>query len=211
MSESAPQVLSDLTAAILANDPATITTLLRATPALATEAFTAGADRQTSTAFFINQIRRYIYKGDTALHIAAAAHHTEAVRVLLGAGALVTARNRFGDEPIHAAAIGRPDSPEWSPAAQSATLACLIEAGANPNTTNKRGVSPLHVAVRTRSAAAVQTLLQHGADATMTNGNGSTPALLATLNTGRSGSGLPEAKAQAQAILQLLNSWQPAS
>jgi hypothetical protein len=45
----------------------------------------------------------------------------------------------------------------------------------------------------------------------MANGNGSTPALLATLNTGRSGSGLPEAKAQARAILQLLNARQPAS
>jgi hypothetical protein len=66
------------------------------------------------------------------------------------------------------------------------------------------GVTPLHRAVRTRSAAAVAALLEHGADARRKNKNGSTPMLLATQTTGRGGSGSPEAKAQQGEIVRLL-------
>jgi ankyrin repeat protein len=69
---------------------------------------------------------------------------------------------------------------------------------------NKFGVAPLHKAVRTRSAAAVRTLLDCGADPKQPNKSGSTPMLLARLNTGKSGSGSPEAKAQQQEILRML-------
>jgi ankyrin repeat protein len=44
------------------------------------------------------------------------------------------------------------------------TIAHLIEAGADPNPTDKSGVTPLHRAVRTRCAAAVKALLEAGAD-----------------------------------------------
>ena len=70
--------------------------------------------------------------------------------VLLAASADVRARNRFGDEPLHAAAVGRPGDPGWNPDAQTATIALLVESGADPNGVNKRGVGPLHIAVRTR-------------------------------------------------------------
>jgi ankyrin repeat protein len=91
-----------------------------------------------------------------------------------------------------------------NPAAQGATIRLLIKAGADPNATNKRGVAALHVAVRTRSAPAVRTLIECGADPKRPNGNGSTPMLLATLNTGKSGSGSAKAKAQQAEILALL-------
>ena len=124
--------------------------------------------------------------------------------MLLGAGADVHAKNRLGDEALHAASVGQPGSPAWNPRAQTATIVCLIEAGADPNTVNKTGVSPLHRAVRSRCAEAVRTLLQRGADPELRNKSGSTPMLLATHNTGRGGSGSPEAKSQQQEIFRLL-------
>src|SRR2546429_894769 len=56
-------------------------------------------------------------------------YKTEIVRKLITAGADVHARNRFGDQPLHAAAVGRPNSCTWNPPAQAATIICLIEAG----------------------------------------------------------------------------------
>jgi ankyrin repeat protein len=65
-------------------------------------------------------------------------------------------------------------------------------------------VTPLHRAVRTRCATAVRALLDCGADARRQNGSGSTPIRLATLHTGRGGSGSAEAKAQQAEIVRLL-------
>jgi ankyrin repeat protein len=81
----------------------------------------------------------------------------------------------------------------------------LIDAGADPNAVDMDGVTPLHRAVRTRSAAAVGALLAGGADVGRKNGSGSTPLRLARLTTGRSGAGSPDAKAQQQEILRLLD------
>jgi hypothetical protein len=66
------------------------------------------------------------------------------------------------------------------------------------------GATPLHRAVRTRCAEAVRALLDHGANPAIRNKNGSTALNLALHTTGRGGSGSPEAKAQQQAILLLL-------
>jgi ankyrin repeat protein len=138
------------------------------------------------------------------VHAAAAAYRTAGAQQLIALGANVRARNRRGAEPLHAAAVGMPGSPAWDPRAQSATIACLIAAGADPDAVDGGGVTPLHRAVRTRCAAAVQALLSAGADPRRANRNGSTPILLATQNTGRGGSGSPEAKAQQSEIVRLL-------
>jgi hypothetical protein len=66
------------------------------------------------------------------------------------------------------------------------------------------GVTPLHRAVRTRCAEAVRTLLAHGADPARKNKSGSTPMHLASLNTGRGGTGSAEAKAQQAEIVRAL-------
>jgi ankyrin repeat protein len=113
-------------------------------------------------------------------------------------------RNRRGAEPLHYAVDGIPGSRYWNPGAQAATVAALIEAGADPNAIDKSGVAPLHRAVRTRCAAAVEVLLDRGADVRRKNNNGSTPMQLATANTGRGGTGSPEAKAQQGEIVRLL-------
>jgi hypothetical protein len=196
--------LRQFVTAIILGDLDAVTQQLAASPDLARACFQSGATRQSAENHFLDGIGRYIYQGDTALHIAAAACRPEIVRLLIDRGSDVQAKNRHGDEPLHAAAVGHPGSSYWNPPAQAAAIAALIAAGANPNAVNKRGVSPLHVAVRTRSAAAVRTLLEHGADSTAKNKSGSTPMLLATLNTGKSGSGSAEAKAQQREILRLL-------
>jgi len=119
-------------------------------------------------------------------------------------GANVRSRNRRGAEPLHYAADGNPGSRSWDPAAQADTIGVLIEAGADPNAVDKSGVMPLHRAVRTRCASAVRALLDGGADPLARNGSGSTPMALAMRNTGRGGSGSPQAKAQQQEIIRLL-------
>src|SRR4051812_10124630 len=136
--------LRELVAAIAKGDDNLALRLLAASPILTRACFQTGATRQTARTFYLAPIGRYIWAGDTALHIAAAAYQTEMVRMLLGAGADVQAKNRLGDEALHAAAVGQPGSGMWNPPAQAATIVCLIEAGADPDTLNKTGVSPLH-------------------------------------------------------------------
>jgi hypothetical protein len=184
-----------LVRAIRAGDEALALKLLAASPALAKASFAAGATRQAPKPY---------YAGDTALHIAAANYLTKVARKLITIDADVRARNRRGTEPLHYAAVGLPGSPAWKPHAQAATIALLIKSRADPNALNMDGVTPLHRAVRTRCAAAVKALLAEGADARARNKNGSTPMDLALANTGRGGSGSPEAKAQQQEIFRLL-------
>jgi ankyrin repeat protein len=193
-----------LVCAIAAGDDATASRLIARSPTLARASFTEGATRQAAEPFFLAGIGRYIYAGDTALHVAAAGYRHKIVRKLISAGADIRGRNRLGAEPLHAAAVGMPGSRNWDPSAQAATIACLIEAGADPEATDKLGVTALHRAVRTRCAAAVHALLEAGADVHCRNRNGTTPMGLATRNTGRGGTGSPEAKAQQQEILRLL-------
>jgi hypothetical protein len=197
--------LMALVRAIATNKPALALQMLRAQPELArARLLRTGATRQTAKQFFLDEIGHYVCEGDTALHMAAAAHREETVRELIARGADLRARNRLGTEPLHLAAVGHPGSSRWSPPAQAAIIDLLIKAGADPNAINKNGTAPLHRAVRTRSAAAVEALLAGGADPRLKTRNGSTPMLLAEQTTGRSGSGSVEAKAQQKEIVRLL-------
>ena len=196
--------LMKLIRTIVTGDDALARRLLADDPALAQAPFEHGATRGAADTSWFEEITHYVYAGDTALHMAAAAYRPAIARRLLDMGADVRARNRHGAEPLHYAADGMPGSHGWNPAAQAATIACLIEAGADPNALDKRGVAPLHRAVRTRCATAVKALLDGGADPRLRNRRGSAAILLATQNTGRGGSGAPEAKAQQQEIVELL-------
>ena len=200
------QSLRKFVDAIVDNDGGLFSRLLEQSPELAIASFSDGATRQGAdpSLNFIKEIGHCIYSGDTALHFAAASYRDILVGRLIQAGARVRAKNRRGSEPLHAAAFGNPNSPRWDPAAQAAAIVRLIEAGADPNARNMDGATPLHRAVRTRCANAVRTLLDHGADPAIRNKNGSTAMQLALTTTGRSGSGSPEAKAQQQEILLLL-------
>ena len=189
---------------IVSGDSEAAVRLLKTSPHLAKERAACGATRQTSKEYFFDRIKHYLNAGDTALHLAAAANQARIAEELISGGADVRARNRLGAEPLHYAVDGGPGSPAWDPDQQAMIIARLIRAGANPNATDKSGVAPLHRAVRNRCAAAVKALIDGGADPHVSNGKGSTPMLLARLNTGKSGSGSPGAKDQQQEILRML-------
>ena len=192
--------------AIASSDRDLAISLLAATPALALAALDEGAQRATSEEFFFADCHSYVYAGDTALHVAAFAYETVVARHLLALKADARARNRRGAEPIHAAVTGAPGSRNWNPQQQAAVIACLLAAGADPNATATGGVTPLHRAVRNRCSAAVRALLDAGADPHRTNDSGSSAFTLASVTSGRSGSGSPEAKAEQELIVAMLGS-----
>lgn len=178
--------------------------LLATSPDLAVAALETGADRSAPAGNFLPAIQHYVYAGDTALHVAAAAYRPEIIRHLIEKGANVRARNRRGATPLHYAADGIPGSAAWNPISQCAGIDLLIESGADPNAIDKEGATPLHRAVRTRCSAAARALLRGGADAQSRNRGGSTPLMLAMRQTGRAGSGSPEAKTEQTEIIRLL-------
>ncbi|HTN05013.1 MAG TPA: ankyrin repeat domain-containing protein [Planctomycetaceae bacterium] len=74
------------------------------------------------------------------------------------------------------------------PADQPRWLTEVLKAGADIHETDKNGVTPLHCAVRFRSPAAVQTLIEHGADVNQAcRRSGSTPLHRAVTQTGAPG------------------------
>src|SRR5436190_3240026 len=192
--------LYDFVRVIVAGDTATAARLLDNAPMLAHARCVVGATRQSPNPYFFEAIAHYMYAGDTALHMAAAAHKSEIAQALIDKDADCFAKNRRGAQPLHYAA----DANAGNPAAQAATIACLIRAGGDPNATDKSGARPLHRAVRTRCAAAVEALLAGGAEPRGRNGSGSTPLHLAVQNTGASNSGTPHAIEQQRRIIELL-------
>jgi ankyrin repeat protein len=173
---------------------------LATSPSFATASSDVGATRQDASTFFFSEIAHYLYAGDTALHMAAAAFRRLVAERLVAHGADCRVRNRRGAEPLHYAA----DANHWDPAAQAETIKYLVSIGADPNTLDKSGVSPLHRAVRTRSLLAVRALLDGGANPRAPNKAGSTPLHLAVQTTGRGGSGSEHARQQQAGIIGLL-------
>src|SRR5437588_12675276 len=124
--------LMRLMRAIAVGDGARVLRLLATSPALAIERVEVGATREVAAAYHLDTIGHYVYAGDSALHIAAAAYQLDIAQHLIALGADVHARNRRGAEPLHYAADGSPDSRSWNPAAQADPIGVLIEAGADP-------------------------------------------------------------------------------
>ena len=156
------RALCGLLKAIASADDAATVGLLAASTSLARAALKTGATRATAADYYLSEIGHYVYSGDTALHVAAAAYRPDLVLKLVNLGADVSAKNRRGAEALHYAADGRPGSRRWNPLGQAETIARLIASGADPNAVDRGGVTPLHRAVRTRCAAAVGALLQGG-------------------------------------------------
>src|SRR5436305_11552205 len=173
---------------------------LAASPSLATAPAEVGAARDGASDFFFAEIAHYLYAGDTALHMAAAAFGRPVATLLIAHGADCHAKNRRGAQPLHYAA----DANHWDPTAQAQTIEYLLSVGADPNALDNSGVAPLHRAVRTRSLPAVQALLDGGANLRALNKAGSTPLHLAVQTTGRGGSGSKHARQQQTGIIRLL-------
>ena len=125
--------------------------------------------------------------GNTLLIKASQAINASAVRTLLDAGASVNSVNDMGLDALCGIfyilatdlrdSVVRSDRPaellgQWEPATDKALLDIvnmLLDTGADPNTGDKTGMRPIHLAVmsawRLNSAACVELLCQRGADA----------------------------------------------
>jgi ankyrin repeat protein len=197
-------VMLALFRAIASRDELETARLLDSSPDLASRPIHVGASREDPKTYFLTAIRHYAYGGDTALHIAAAAHRRELVESLVARGADVRARNRRGAEPLHYAADGNHDAEHSDRVAQHDVITYLIAAGADPNALDNSGVAPLHRAVRNRCSRAVSALIENGADPLLMNKSGSTPLHLAVQNTGKSHSGSDAAKEEQGRIIEFL-------
>jgi hypothetical protein len=197
--------LFDLAGAIAGNEATKIAKLLRENPSLVQAQASEGATRQSASRFWFPDIGYYLLKGDTPLHIAAAAKKRTLVKTLLARGADVHARNRHGQQPLHYACVALPGGLAWNPRNQAEVVRLLLEGGADPNAVDARGVAPLHRAARTRCASVVKVLLDYGASPELRNRSGNTAHRLAEMTTGRGGSGSFDAKAQQRLIRALLD------
>src|SRR5437868_4486494 len=99
----------DFIRVVVAGDMDQVSLRVQGNPALATMSAMVGASRESSSAFFFPDIAHYLYAGDTALHMAAAAFQRSLAEVLVAHGADCHARNRRGAEPLHYAA----DTNHW--------------------------------------------------------------------------------------------------
>ena len=162
-----------LLAAIEDDDRRQVKKWLKANAALAT----APVAHDT---LYEREIVHWLYKGDTALHLAAAGHRLEIVRLLLAAGADAnSAQNRRRSGPLHYAADGFITGPAWDEKRQVKTIACLLDAGAEIDTQDANAATALHRATRTQCAAAVEYLLHVGSAPTTRNKTGATAFHLA--------------------------------
>src|SRR5258705_2692367 len=109
---------------------------LAAHPAFATATAEVGATRQGASSFFFSEIAHYLYAGDTALHMAAAAFGRRVAELLVAHGADCGARNRRGATPLHYAA----DANCWSPLEQAAVIEYLLSVGAAHDALDRSGV-----------------------------------------------------------------------
>src|SRR5437870_329477 len=91
--ESPDSALLALISAIASRDAREAARLLDASPELARQAAVVGATREAPREYFFETIAHYVYGGDTALHIAAAAYDTGIAATLVDKGASPGARN----------------------------------------------------------------------------------------------------------------------
>src|SRR3954468_8583881 len=99
---------------VVNGDVGVVAARLSASPALATSRAAAGASRQNAATFFFADIAHYLYAGDTALHMAAAAFRPEVAELLIAHGGDCRARNRRG--------AGGPPPPRAPPPRRTAPL-----------------------------------------------------------------------------------------
>jgi len=116
-------------AAIASGDDIGFTRTLDASPGLATRPLRTGASRQDASPFFLVPVHHYVYAGDTALHVAAAAHRRGFAESLVAQGADARHRNRRGAEPLHYAADGSPGADGWDPDAQREVITARCATG----------------------------------------------------------------------------------
>jgi uncharacterized protein len=106
-----------------------------------------------------------------ALHVAAANDNIEAAKILISHGAKIDARDAANHDTalVYGIRDGKFTIAEY-----------LLEAGADPNIADRRGFTPLHVAVTRDDIRIAGSLLDHGAQINArTQGDGRTPLMIA--------------------------------
>ena len=84
----------DFVRLVIRGDVAHVSRRLAANPELARAVSDGGATRQDAESYFFDDIKHYLYAGDTALHMAAAAFQRPTAELLVTHGASCRARNR---------------------------------------------------------------------------------------------------------------------
>lgn len=117
-------------------------------------------------------VAAYSADGWTALHLAAHFGCEDAARLLLDAGADVSARSRnaMDNLPLHAACAGAPPI---------SLVALLLDAGTDVNARQHGGFTALHEAAQNGALDLVRYLLERGADASILTDAGRTARALA--------------------------------
>ena len=106
-----------------------------------------------------------------ALHVAAAHDNVEAAMILISHGARIDVRDTVNNDT--ALIYGIRDG-------KFGVAECLLEAGADHSLTDKRGFTPLHIAVSRNDTRLAQCLLDHGAAINVrTQGDNRTPLMIA--------------------------------
>lgn len=164
-----------------------------------------GSESITADTLLNGRLVHWLYVHDTALHACAAAHLAALVPPLLARGAAVDASgSRRRATPLHYAADAVVESPLYDEASQRATIRALLAHEAAIDARDANGATPIMRAVRCRAAAAVEELLAGGADAGIANAKGTGLRTMASIASGRGGSGSPQAKRNQARILALL-------
>src|SRR5713226_8813677 len=91
----------ELVRAIVSGDTKRASRLIARSPRLVHERATVGASRDIAEQYFFEEIRHYLYGGDTALHMAAAGYKCGIAQELIDRGADCSAKIRRGAEPLH--------------------------------------------------------------------------------------------------------------